>query len=142
MIARLAPSFPQLAAALFPVAGCTVRGYAHAHGTRFNIELRPPQPFAGPTAYHGTGATCFEALAQAVQLFHDSAHAHPAARPQAAAGSYSPPPQPQPFPHDDTPADPEPLADLAAPDHYDDEPERIYRHEMALAYHQARQDYH
>ena len=97
MIARI--TFPELAAACFPVAGCSVRGSASRQG--YSLTLFPPQPFAGPTAYTGTGATCYEALAAAVRLFHDSAHASPAARPLAAAGSYSPPPQPQEFPHDD-----------------------------------------
>jgi hypothetical protein len=202
MIARLAPSFPQLAAAIFPVAGCAVRGYVHAQGTRYNIELRPPQPWAGPASYHGTGANCYEALAQAVQVFHASAHAYPAAGPLAAAGSYSPPQEPQPFPSDDEPstlastasADEQPVtincpkcngagcqhdvppgqpvhggdiyecyhcegtgqvpatiddtaeADEDEPeaeaDAYDDEANACYRHEMALAYHHARQDHH
>ena len=96
MIATI--TFPQLAAACFPIAGCSVRGSASRQG--YSLTLFPPQPFAGPTAYTGTGATCYEALAAAVRLFHDSAHAYPDARPLAAAGSYSPPPQPQ-FPHDD-----------------------------------------
>lgn len=97
MIATI--TFPQLAAACFPVAGCSVRGSASRQG--YNLTLFPPQPFAGPAAYTGTGPTCYEALTAAVRLFHDSAHAYPAAKPLAAAGSYSPPPQPQEFPHDD-----------------------------------------
>ena len=99
MIATIAPSFAQVAAACFPVAGCTVRGITSRHG--YALTLFPPQPFTGPAAYTGNGRTCYEALAAAVQLFHDSAHAYPDARPLAAAGSYSPPPQPQEFPHDD-----------------------------------------
>ena len=102
MIARISPSFPQLAAACFPVAGCTVRGSRKAAG--YCLILFPPQPFAGPAAYTGNGRTCYEALAAAVELFHDSAHAYPDARPLAAAGSYAPPPQPQEFPQDDEPA--------------------------------------
>lgn len=122
MLARITPSLHTLAAACFPVAGCTVGGYA-TKGS-YKIFISPPQPWAGPTVYCGTGATCYEALAAAVQLFHDSAHAYPAAQPLAAAGSYCPPPQPPPFPRDDEPTP-------------DDEDEALYQHEMRLAYQQA-----
>ena len=101
MIARIFPTFAQVAVACFPVARCTVRGYSSKSG--YCLTLSPPQPFAGPATYTGTGRTCYEALAAAVRLFHDSAHAYPGAAPLAAAGSYSPPRQPQPFPHDDEP---------------------------------------
>ena len=89
----------QLTAACFPIAGCTVAGYATRAGYR--LSVRPPQPFAGPPEYVGQGRTCFEALAAAVQLFHDSAHAYPDARPLAAPGSYCPSQSAQTFPHDD-----------------------------------------
>lgn len=79
MILRLTPSFPEVAAACFPLPGCTVRGYGFAHGTRFNIIICTPTGTACPRHYHGTGATCYEALAAAVQLYHASAHAYPAA---------------------------------------------------------------
>ncbi|MBD2768459.1 hypothetical protein IC235_11215 [Hymenobacter sp. BT664] len=101
MIARISPAFPKLAAACFPVPGCMVRGYAKAAG--YCVTLFPPQPWAGPAGYPGSGATCYEALAAAVQLFHESAHAYPDARLLAAAGSYSPPQPPQDFPGDDEP---------------------------------------
>ena len=83
MIARLTPSLGQLAAACFPVPGCTVSGYATSAG--FRLSIATPADFAGPRYYHGQGRTCYYALAAAVQLFHDSAHAYPAAR-QLAAG--------------------------------------------------------
>ena len=85
MIARISPAFNELAAACFPVAGCRVFGHATRAG--FRLFIRPPQPFAGPPEYPGTGATCYEALADAVRLFHDSAHAYPDAQPLAAPGS-------------------------------------------------------
>ncbi len=78
MIARLSPSFSQVAAACFPLPGCTVRGYAFAKGTRFNITICTPPGMACPGHYHGTGATCYEALAAAMQLYYASAHAYPA----------------------------------------------------------------
>ena len=87
-----------MAAAVFPVPGCTVQGYCFAKGTRYNITIGTPAGLACPRHYHGTGATCYEALAAAVQLFHASAHAYPSARPLAATGSYCPPPQAQPSP--------------------------------------------
>ncbi len=93
MINRISPTFNELAAACFPVAGCRVFGHATRAG--FRLFIRPPQPFAGPPEYPGTGATCHEALAAAVQLFHDTAHAYPAARPLAAPGS--PDGTPDPF---------------------------------------------
>ena len=80
MIARLSPSFLQVAAACFPLPGCSVRGYAFARGTRFNITVGTPPDVACPGHYHGTGATCYEALAAAVQLYYASAHAYPATR--------------------------------------------------------------
>ena len=86
MIARISPSAHALAAACFPVPGCTVGGYATRTG--YKLFINPPQPYAGPTVYCGHGATCYEALAAAVQLFHDSAHAYPDAQPLVAAGSY------------------------------------------------------
>lgn len=103
MIARISPSPNQLAAACFPVAGCTVAGYATKTG--YKLFISPPQPWAGPAVYGGHGATCYDALAAAVQLFHDTAHAYPAAQPLAAAGSYCPPlgAAAKPFP-DDEPA--------------------------------------
>ena len=85
MIARLALSFFQVAAACFPLPGCTVRGYAFAKGTRFNITIGTPPDAACPGHYHGTGATYYEALAAAVQLYHASAHAYPATQ---AAGTH------------------------------------------------------
>ena len=80
MIVRLTPSFSEVAAACFPLAGCSVRGYAFAKGTRFNITIDTPPGVACPGQYHGTGATCYEALAAAVQLYYASAHAYPATR--------------------------------------------------------------
>lgn len=106
MIARISPSAHQLAAACFPVAGCTVAGYASRTG--YKIFVHPPQPWAGPAVYCGSGATCYDALAAAMQLFHDTAHAYPDAQPLAAAGSYCPPQQPQGFPADDQEAEPVP----------------------------------
>ena len=76
MIIRFTPSFPEVAAACFPLPGCTVRGYVFAKGTRFNITIATPSGLGCPSHYHGTGATCYEALAAAVQLFHASAHAY------------------------------------------------------------------
>ena len=87
MIARISPTTHQLVAACFPAPGCTVRGYYCTRGTRYHISLHPHCPGL-PESYPGTGRTCYEALAAAVQLFHDTAHAYPAARPLAAAGSY------------------------------------------------------
>ena len=78
MIARLSPSFPQVAAACFPLPGCTVRGYFSAQGARYSLTVSTPVGSGCPAHYHGTGATCYEALAAAVQLFLDSAHAYPA----------------------------------------------------------------
>ena len=78
MIVRLSPSFPQLAAACFPLPGCTVRGYSSAQGARYSLTISTPVGAGCPGHYHGTGATCYEALAAAVQLFLDSAHAYPA----------------------------------------------------------------
>ena len=79
MFARITPSFPEVAAAMFPVPGCTVRGYTFAHGTRYNITICTPAGAGCPAQYHGTGGSCYEALAAAVQLFHASAHAYPGA---------------------------------------------------------------
>jgi hypothetical protein len=74
MIARVLT--PQhVAAACFPVPGCCVSGYSTRAG--YKLYIRPPQPFAGPPEYAGHGRTCFEALAAAVQMFHDTAHAYP-----------------------------------------------------------------
>ena len=92
MLIRSAPGFAALAAACFPVPGCRVYGYACRAGYR--LSLYPPQPFAGPASYAGAGRTCYEALAEAVQLFHESAHAFPGARPLAAPGSYDGTPNP------------------------------------------------
>jgi len=94
MIARFSPDFAELAAACFPVPGCRVSGYTSARGTRYTLFIRPPQPFAGALVYGGQGRTCFEALSAAVRLFHDSAHAYPAARPLAEPGSYDGTPNP------------------------------------------------
>ena len=102
MIARLAPSAHQVAAACFPVPGCTVGGYAHRAG--YCLTIGTPASFAGPRHYRGQGRTCFEALAAAVQLFHDSAHAYPAARLLAAADRYGPPTPTPPGPRHDKPA--------------------------------------
>ena len=88
MIVRLSPSFSQLAAACFPLPGCAVRGYASARGTRYALTISTPPGSGCPGQYHGTGATCYEALAAAVQLFLNSAHAYPAARPLAVVGSF------------------------------------------------------
>jgi len=97
MVVRLAPSFFQLAAACFPLLGCSVRGYSSARGTCYSLTVRTPPGSACPGQYHGTGRTCYEALAAAVQQFHDSAHAYPAARPLAAVGSYQGLPSPADF---------------------------------------------
>lgn len=78
MIARLSPSFQQVAAACFPLPGCTVRGYFSAKGLRYSLTISTPVGSGCPSHYHGTGATCYEALAAAVQLFLDSAYAYPA----------------------------------------------------------------
>lgn len=78
MIARLSPSFPQVAAACFPLPGCTISGYLSAKGARYSLTVSTPAGAGCPSQYHGTGATCYEALAAAVQLFLDSAHAYPA----------------------------------------------------------------
>ncbi len=75
MIARFSPSLPQVAAACFPLPGCTVRGYFSAKGSRYSLTVSTPVGAGCPSHYHGTGATCYEALAAAVQLFLDSAHA-------------------------------------------------------------------
>jgi hypothetical protein len=40
-------------------------------------------------SYRGTGHTPYEAIAQAVQLFLDSAHAYPSARPFASRSSFA-----------------------------------------------------
>jgi hypothetical protein len=78
MVARLSPSFSQVAAACFPLPGCTVRGYFSAKGSRYSLTVSTPVGAGCPAYYHGAGATCYEALAAAVQLFLDSAHAYPA----------------------------------------------------------------
>ena len=78
MPARLALSFPQVAAACFPLPGCSVGGYAFAQGTRYNLTIYTPAGAGCPSQYHGTGRSCYEALAAAVQLFHASAHAYSA----------------------------------------------------------------
>ena len=77
MPVSLAPSFSQVAAACFPLPGCSVSGYAFAQGTRYNITIYPPTGAGCPSHYHATGRSCYEALAAAVQLFHASAHAYP-----------------------------------------------------------------
>jgi hypothetical protein len=92
MLLRLTPSFSEVAAACFPVPGCRVYGYACKGGYR--LAIYPPPPFTGPASYAGTGRTCYEALAEAVQLFHESAHAFPGARPLAAANAYAGTPNP------------------------------------------------
>ena len=79
MIARISHTFEQVAAAIFPFPGCTVRGYTFAHGTRYTITIYTPTGAGCPAQYHGTGSSCYEALAAAVQLFHDTAHAYPGA---------------------------------------------------------------
>lgn len=84
MIARLAPNFPEVAAACFPLPGCSVRGYAFARGTRYTVTICPPAGAACPGQYHGTGRSCYEALAAAVRLYYASAHAYPATRAHAA----------------------------------------------------------
>ena len=75
MPVSLAPSFSQVAAACFPLPGCSVSGYAFAQGTRYNITIYTPAGAGCPSHYHATGRSCYEALAAAVQLFHASAHA-------------------------------------------------------------------
>jgi len=79
MPATIAPSLAQAAAACFPVPGAHFTGYAFAQGRRFNCQFDVPSPHTGAVVAHfrGTGATPFEAIAAAVQLFHDSAHAFP-----------------------------------------------------------------
>ena len=79
MPASLAPSFSQVAAACFPLPGCSVSGYAFAQGTRYNITICTPAGAGCPAQYHGTGGSCYEALAAAVQLFNASAQAYPGA---------------------------------------------------------------
>ncbi|MBU6122252.1 hypothetical protein [Hymenobacter siberiensis] len=78
MIARISHTFEQVAAAIFPFPGCTVRGYSFAKGTRYNITIGTPG-LGLPAEYHAIGTTCHQALAAAVQLFHDTAHAYPGA---------------------------------------------------------------
>ena len=77
MPAHFAPSFQQVAAACFPLPGCSVSGYAFAQGTRYNITIYTPAGAGCPSHYHATGRSCYEALAAAVRLFHASAHAYP-----------------------------------------------------------------
>ena len=77
MPVSLAPSFSQVAAACFPLPGCSVSGYAFAQGTRYNLTITTPAGMGCPSQYHGTGGSCYEALAAAVQLFRASAHAYP-----------------------------------------------------------------
>ena len=77
MPACFAPSFPQVAAACFPLPGCSVSGYAFAQGTRYNLTIHTPAGAGCPSQYHSTGRSCYEALAAAVQLFLASAHAYP-----------------------------------------------------------------
>lgn len=84
MIARFAPSFQEVAAACFPLPGCSVRGYAFAKGTRYAVTVCPPAGAACPGQYRGTGHTCYEALAAALQLYYKSAHAYPATAAHAA----------------------------------------------------------
>ncbi|GAB2874181.1 hypothetical protein [Hymenobacter ruber] len=94
MPALLTPSFAQVAAALFPLPGCTIGGYSFSHGARFTIVVSTPAGLACPREYRATGACRWEALAAVVSLFNDSAHAYPSARPHAGdpsgAGSYAP----------------------------------------------------
>ena len=59
--------------------GYTPRGYTFAHGTRYTITIYTPAGAGCPAQYHGTGGSCYEALAAAVQLFHDTAHTYPGA---------------------------------------------------------------
>ncbi|ALW86867.1 hypothetical protein AUC43_18365 [Hymenobacter sedentarius] len=77
MPACLSSSFEQVAAACFPLPGCSVSGYAFAQGTRYNIIIYTPPGAGCPDQYRGTGRSCYEALAAAVQLFLASAHAYP-----------------------------------------------------------------
>ena len=90
MPALLAPSFAQVAAALFPLPGCTIGGYSFAHGTRFTIVVDTPAELACPPEYRATGACHWQALAAVISLFNESAHAYPSARAHAAPGSYAP----------------------------------------------------
>ena len=76
MPAHFALSFSQVAAACFPLPGCSVSGYAFAQGTRYNLTIYTPAGAGCPSHYHATGRSCYEALAAAVQLFHASAHAY------------------------------------------------------------------
>ncbi|MCC3154581.1 hypothetical protein Q3A66_16320 [Hymenobacter sp. BT770] len=75
----ITPSLAQVATACFPVPGARFSGYTFAKGTRFNCQFDVPSPHTGSVVAHfrGTGATPFEAIAAAVQLFHASAHAFP-----------------------------------------------------------------
>jgi hypothetical protein len=90
MPALLTPSFAQVAAALFPLPGCTIGGYAFAHGSRFTIIVSTPEGLACPREYRATAACRWEALAAVVGLFNDCGHAYPSAWPHAAPGSYAP----------------------------------------------------
>lgn len=83
MIARLTPSFSAVAAACFPLAGCSVRGYAFAQGTRYTVTVATPAGTACSSQYRGTGRTCYEALAAALRLYYESAHAYPATQAHA-----------------------------------------------------------
>ena len=67
MSVSLAPSFSQVAAACFPLPGCSVSGYAFAQGTRYNLTIYPPAGAGCPSHYRATGRSCYEALAAAVQ---------------------------------------------------------------------------
>ena len=90
MPALLAPSFAQVAAALFPLPGCAIGGYSFAHGTRFTIVVSIPAGLACPREYRATEPCHWKALAAVIGLFNESAHAYPSARPHAAPGSYAP----------------------------------------------------
>lgn len=57
-----------------------MRGYSSAQGARYSLTISTPVGAGCPGYYHGTGATCYEALAAAVQLYYASAHAYPATR--------------------------------------------------------------
>ena len=67
MPARFALSFPQVAAACFPLPGCSASGYAFAQRSRYNITIYTPAGAGCPSHYHATGRCCYEALAAAVQ---------------------------------------------------------------------------
>ena len=78
MPAHITHTFLAVAAACFPLPGCSATGYFFARLTRYTLTVYPPAGLACPDAYRATAATPYEALAAVVQLFQASAHAYPA----------------------------------------------------------------